>query len=324
MSLKYVLSQVGAKVGLNPNAQASRAVLLRFANEAADELWSECDITGSIMEQVFRVNGNQTIAMPIEVGAIRACRELYSQNPIHLNQMRARYNMYNWKDGWYNYRLKNTQALMRTITNFAPLTYTVSSLDSPPLTVSVSGTTDNANYITETITIDALSKEGSLNFTSIEAVTKSAVGGSDVTVSDCEGNVLSVIGNNKLEARYQILDISQAPWLADAKPGTIDNYVEILYKKSLPQFSNDGDEFPAQGYDNQWVNKCLQLWYEEQGKGDVAQAYDAKATRGLARKKEEQNKATEDIVAFTTNDYDTLQPRIRGSRFTRWTGWRRR
>jgi len=100
--------------------------------------------------------------------------------------------------------------------------------------------------------------------------------------------------------------------------------VEVLYKKSLPWLTNDGDEFPAQGFDNQLVNKCLQLYYEEQGKGDMAMAYDAKATRGLARKYEEQNKATEDVVAFVQNDYDTIQPRIRGSRFTRWTGWRRR
>ena len=172
--------------------------------------------------------------------------------------------------------------------------------------------------------MDATTKTGSLNFVEIQAITKSALGLYDVAVMDTEGNVLSILSNDKKESKYQILDISQAPWLATASSGTIDNYVEILYKKAMPLFSLDNQEFPAQGYDNQWVNKCLQLWYEEQGKGDVAQAYDAKATRGLARKYEEQNKATEDAVSFAVNDYDTIQPRIRGSRFTRWTGWRRR
>ena len=44
--------------------------------------------------------------------------------------------------------------------------------------------------------------------------------------------------------------------------------MEVLFKKALPWMENDDDEFPATGYDNIIVNKILQLWNEEEGKGD--------------------------------------------------------
>ena len=97
--------------------------------------------------------------------------------------------------------------------------------------------------------------------------------------------------------------------------------MEILYKKKLPYLSADGDEFPAQGYDNVVVNKMLQLWFEEQGKIDLAMQYDAKATRSLARKHEEENRATQDTVAFTENTHDNLNPRVRARRPARYGGY---
>jgi len=323
MPLGYILKQFGNKVGLDPTIAGDRSTLLRFVNEATDELWVEADLVGSLWEQVFRVNGDQTLTMPMEVASPRAVREFYTQNPIHLNQMRPRYNMFNWKDGWYNFRLKNTQALMRTITNTAPITYTVAVVDNPPITVNFTGSTAYAALVTESVVMNTLSVQGTMSFLECTAITKSGPSSSDVTVLDADGNILTIIPNNALEAKYQILDISNAPWLSSTI-STIDNYVEMLYKKRLPYLSNDNDEFPAQGYDNQLVNKCLQLYYEENNNPTIALGYDAKATRGLARKYEEQNKATEDQVSFQVNDYDTIQPRIRGSRFTRWTGWRRR
>ena len=57
MSLKYILSQAGSKMGLDPEEDSERRVLLRYANEAARELYKQADMAGSLMEQVFKVNG---------------------------------------------------------------------------------------------------------------------------------------------------------------------------------------------------------------------------------------------------------------------------
>lgn len=321
MGVKYILNQFGTKIGLSPNTDDSRAVMLRFLNEAADELYNECDPSGSLTEQLFRVNGNQTITMPADVGMVRFVREYTSHIPIHINQMLPRYAQYNWKDAWYNFRIKNVQALQRSISNQAQVMVTVSEVEDPPIVVSIAGPTENADNRFESITMDEISKTGSVPFIDIVSATKNRVGICNVTITDLDDNILTVIPNNKLEARYQILDISQAPWLS-ANTDTKTNYVEILYKKSLTTLSNDTDEFPAAGYDNQLVNKCLQLWFEEQGKPELAIAYDAKATRGLARKKEDQNRSTEDMVMLVANPHDHLAPRLRRFSWRRWRGYR--
>jgi hypothetical protein len=118
MPVAYILSQAGAKMGLNSSLASERSTLLRFLNEAAQELYDQSDATGLLMEQVFKVNGDQTISLPYYVGPVRAARNFYFGNKAwHINQMRPRYNQINWKDMWSNLRIRNTQALQATVTN---------------------------------------------------------------------------------------------------------------------------------------------------------------------------------------------------------------
>lgn len=330
MSVQYILSQAGSKMGLDPTiptdstVSTGRSVLLRYLNEAARELWEQADVPGCLMEQVFHVNGDQTISLPSTVGTIRAIRELDSQVPWHINQMRPRYNVYNWKDNWRNWRIRNTQALMATVTNQSVGVLSVPRVETPPVVVTVSGNTLDASNVSEVITMDTASKMTVNNFLDYNAVTKNRINTCDVSLKDVDGKLLTVIPNNELEASYQIIDVSACPWLPQSN-GTVDNYLEILYKKSLPVFQNDGDEYPAQGYDDVLVNKIMQLWCEEQGKASEALAWDAKATRTMARIKENQNMETEDMVALQPNPHDTLHSRIQpGQRRPYWVwggGW---
>jgi len=321
MSVKYVLAQAGAKMGLNPSAQSQRNTLLRFLNEAAEELYDQSDMPGTIMEQVFRVNGDQTISCPWYVGRIRGVREVDSQIAWSINRMRPRYNQFNWPDSWRNLRLKNIQALMQTVTNQSQGVITVSVVENPPITVSVSGPTATASGVTEDVVMDAISKTTVNNYLDYTAIRKDRVNGCDVTLSDLDGKLLTVIPNNMLEAQYQILDVSVCPWLAQST-SSLEHYVEILFKKTLPKLVNDADEFIAgQNYDNILVNKILQLWNEEQAKPDIAAAYDSKATRSLARKDQDQNKSTEDVVATVANPHDVLLPRVRAGRRRYYRGY---
>lgn len=310
MSLKYVLSQAGKKIGLNPANASQRETLIRFANEAAEELYDQSDMPGSLMEQVFKVNGDQTIACPYYVGEIRAARELDTHLNWSINKMRPRYNQFNWQDAWRNLRIRNEQALMKTVTNESVGILTVQKVEDEPIVVTISGSTVNASLCTETVVMDSISKETVNQYTDYVLVSKNRINDYDVTLSDIDNNILTVIPNNMLEAVYQIVDVSECPWLAQSQ-STTDHYLEILYKKRLPYFSLDGQEFPAKNYDNVWVNKILQLWYEEQNKGDIAAGYDAKASRSMARKKRNVEAATEDKVAFVANPHDTLLTKIR-------------
>lgn len=314
--LGYILQQAGNKMGLNPKDSSSRDVLLRFANEAAAELYDQSDMAGSLMEQVFKVNGDQTISMPYYVGPVRGVRELASMQNWHINQMRPRYNQFNWPDMWRNYRLRNKQALQATVTNQSVGVISVFAVEVPPIVVSVTGSTPNSSSFTEVVVMDATTKMTTNTFLDYTSVSKNVINAYDVTLSDVDGKLLTTIPNKQFSAIYQILDISSCPWLPQ-NISPLDNYVEILYKKALLILNDDNDEFPAFNYDNIIVNKMMQLWAEEQNKPEIATAYDNKATRTLARRHEDENRATEDMVALVANSHDTMLKKI-------GTGLRRR
>lgn len=320
MPVGYILSQAGRKLGLNPASPNDRTTLLAWLNEAAVELYDESDQVGILMEAAFRINGDQTLSLPWYVGPPRAVRSLNAHHAWDLNQMRPRYNQIAWKDMWSNFRLRNTQALQNTVTNSAPGSISVSVVETPPIVVTLVGPTDTASNCVEVITMDALTKSYTNNFTDFVTVMKDRVNDVDVTLFDADNNVLTVIPNCFMEARYQILDISAYPF--GTQPNNmLSNYVEVLYKRALTWLSNDGDSFPSKtDYDNILVNKMLQLSAEEQGKADLALAYDSKATRSSARKHEDQNRGTDDMIALARNPHDRLHGRMSGSRrFT--SGW---
>src|ERR1017187_2672651 len=139
MSVGYILTNAGNKMGLNPSVPSNRSVLLRYLNEAAPELYSQADLVGTLMEQTFKVNGDQTLTLPSYVGELRAIREQASMQVWHLNQMRPRYNQFNWTDMWRNFRLLGKRALMATVTNISKGVITVVSVETPPIVVTVSG-----------------------------------------------------------------------------------------------------------------------------------------------------------------------------------------
>ena len=334
MATKYILDQAGKKLGLNPQdsgpdkLSGDRSVLLRYLNEACRELYDQADMVGVDMEQVFKINGDQTITCPWYVGPIRGARELASQQVWHINQMRPRYNQFNWKDMWRNLRVRNTQALQYTLKNQSIVQVTVPKIEDVPVEVTIVGPTDLASSYVENILMDEDSiqlpdnsgfyKESVGNYNDILYVAKSSINAYDISLTDTDGNPLTVIPNCMLEASYQIIDVSACPWLSQ-NTSPQSNYLEILYKKGLQIMFNDEDSFPSRtNYDDILVNKIMQLAKEEEDKPELAMAYDQKATRSLARKIEDQNRATEDRVALTSNEHDNLILRIRSGRRRRW------
>lgn len=318
MALLYILNQLGAKMGLDPAEVSQRATLLRFINEAANELYDLNDADGILREQLFQVNGDLSIALPSNVGPLRAMREYSTHVAWHLYNMRPRYNQFNWKDRWRGWRLKGTSPLIAGITNEAPLTLTVPVVENPPVIVSLTGVTATASGISEQVTMDNVTKMGTLVFTEVKNIKKDRVNGCDITITDADSKVMSVVPNNMLQVRYRIVDVSLYPFASTASMN--DHYMEVLYKEALPWLENDDDEFPAEGYDNIIVNKALQLWSEEQGKVEAALGYDAKASRSLAMKQEDANRGAEQEVALVENPHDTLLPRNRPIGPGRYTG----
>jgi len=309
MGLQYILKQVGFKVGLNPADNDQREVLLRFVNEATKELYHMSDMAGCLEEQYFKVNADQTVSLPEYVGQIRAMREAASHVAIKLSQMRPRYNQFNWPDEWRNWRLKGMQTLQAPLLNQSALTIKVKAVETAPITVDIVGATDGSARSSETIVMDAVSKQTTNAYFDVSTFTKQAYSQYDVTLYDIDDNQISFIPNNCLRAQFQVVDISSSPWTTP-NTGSDFGWVEVLYKKALTWFSDDNDEFPVQGYDNIIVNKCLQLYFEENGNAKMAMAYYQKAQQSLAQIHEDTNRGTEDMVSMAGHPHDDMLNRV--------------
>ena len=336
MALEYILNQVCDKMGLNPNISTQRAVALRFVNEAAAELYGISDMAGCLDEKIFQVNANQTIALPDYVGQLRAMRQSYGHLAIGLSQMRPRYNEFNWEQEWRNWRLKGLYTLQTSLHNQSILTVTVPVVENPPITINITGPNDNSARLSETLVMSSTSVSTVNAYNDVSSFTKTAVSQYDAKLLDADGNQISYLSNNKLKAQFQIVDISTAPWLPSAQATTVlsngntstsattanlVNWVEVLFKKALPWLQNDTDEFPAIGYDNVIVNKCLQLWYEEQNNTQSAVAYYQKAMQTLAQIHEDANRGTADTVALVAHPHDKMNHRVGFGRDW-WYGYR--
>ena len=107
------------------------------------------------------------------------------------------------------------------------------------------------------------------------------------------------------ESRYLIIDVSEFPFSSTADQDD-SHTLQVLYKKTLPVFRNDRDEFPAVGYDNILVSKCMELFLEEQGKVEEAILHDRKATRSLARRQADLERGQEQKVVFKRHNHDKL------------------
>jgi len=317
MALDYILTQLGYKMGKNPSLDGERKVLLRLIQEAARELYATSDMAGCYEEQYFKVFSNQTIAFPDYMGQIRAMREADTQIAIKLSQMRPRFNQFNWADEWRNWRQLGLQSLQVTLKNQSVLTLSVKAVENPPVTVNISGSSDGSANQTEKIVMDAISKNTVNQYNDVTSFAKTAVSYYNVILSDIDNNQISYIANNKLKASFQILDISTAPWVSTLASPLL-GWVEVLYKKALPWFANDSDEFPAVGYDDVIVNGAMQLWNEEQNNAQGAIAYYQKKIQSLAAIHEDANRGTDDAISLMANPHDDINPRVGFGRDYRW------
>lgn len=107
------------------------------------------------------------------------------------------------------------------------------------------------------------------------------------------------------ESRYLIVDVSDFPFSSTASQDD-QHTLQVLYKKTLPVMRNDRDEFPAPGYDNILVSKCMELFLEEQGKLEEAILHDRKASRSLARRQADLERGQEQQVIFKRHNHDKL------------------
>jgi len=327
MSVEYILDRFGKKVGMLPSDTNQRALLLDYLNEAAQELYEQSDMPGCLEEAEFYVQGDKTVAMPADVYVIRGIREKSGTNVAwDTEALTARYRENSWDSDHNKFRVKGYSPLKVSlpvgITGAANSTdklkvrwYGVTTTDddyevvvktthSESYLLSVAGTVAlvSAN---DTATLPNLS----VPFTDIVSFTRTnkptATVGLVQLIDFTDSTVYAEIPSNSMESRYLIVDVSEFPFSSTAASDD-SHTLQVLYKKTLPRLQNDTDEFPAFGYDNILVSKCMELFLEEQGKIEEAILHDRKASRSLGRRQADLERGQEQRVVFKRHNHDKL------------------
>jgi hypothetical protein len=304
MSVEYILDRAGKKLGINPNDNHQRSIMLAYLNEGAQELYEESDMVGSLVEDSFYVQGNKTIALPSNVSSIRAIREKESKYPWSLSGITERYTYNNLEQDDRTWRIKGYEPFKVTPTSFSGMKAVVTAAMST-ITITVVGSAAGISRTFEDVTLSGTSNVFSTTFTSIESIIKSDVCTYDISIKESDDTVVAVIPNNEKESQYLIVDVSEFPWESDAAQDD-EHTLEVVYKKKLPYLSKDSDEFPADGYDNIIVNKVMQLYMEEQGKIEEAMLYDKKASRSMGRRNSDLQRGQRQKVRFDKHPHDKL------------------
>ena len=331
MSVEYILDRFGKKIGMSPSDTSQRGLLLDYLNEAAQELYEQSDMPGCLEEAEFYVQGNKTVAMPPDVYAIRGIREKAGTNvEWETEALTARYRENSWETNHNKFRVKGYSPLKISL----PTSITEAANSTNKLIVKTFGittTSDDFEVVVKTPYSEAflVSVSGLSAVTSaVSSATSTLAPANNVAITDIisfsrtleptatsglvqlldyadNTIVYAEILSNSMESRYLIIDVSEFPFSSTA--GQDDSHtLQVLYKKTLPRLQNDTDEFPAIGYDNILVSKCMELFLEEQGKVEEAILHDRKATRSLSRRQADLERSQEQKVVFKRHNHDKL------------------
>jgi hypothetical protein len=330
MSVEYILDRFGKKIGMLPSDTSQRALLLDYLNEAAQELYEQSDMPGSLEEAEFYVQGDKTVAMPADVYAVRSIREKAGSNAMwDTEPLTARYRENNWDTNHSKFRVKGYSplkvSLPTAITGAANgtnrlivRTYGITTTDddyevviktpySEAFLVSVAGPAVASATSSTNVTLAPSNAVVITDIISFARTFKPTATVGVVQLIDYVDNavVYAEIPSNSMESRYLIVDVSEFPFSSSAAEDD-SHTLQILYKKALPRLQNDTDEFPAPGYDNIIVSKCMELFLEEQGKIEEAILHDKKASRSLARRQADLERGQEQKVVFKRHNHDKL------------------
>jgi len=252
-----------------------RDIMGNYINRAAQDLYNELEADALMREVVLVVTTNAQITMPPFIGELRAMREYNWGGTVALNEIGVpRYTSDTWKYKWRNWTQKGKQALANSITNTAPLTILSSAVETPNVSIVITGTTALSNRVAETVVLNATSVNTVNSFSSIDSISCATTPrGYDIQITDASSNLLATLYNNEPKTKYILVDVSAYSWTAAIGDG-ITTLMEVLYKTKFYKFFNDTDEFAADGFDDAIAYKAIVLWCQgKEGKENDALLY---------------------------------------------------
>ncbi len=266
MGLKYIIDQVASEIGIDVSQTSARNKLIAKVNEAAKEIYGRKDIPVALQECFVRTTPNSEMALPPFIGQLRAMRpgtRDYCTKEWVLHTMWPRYNKVEWVSAWKNWRDKGTACTAVEFNNVAPGAIEIAVADGT-VEVTLVGENDDSNNVIETITLSATSQAWTKTFVKFNRIYKNKRSNHNIIIKDADGNEISMIYADQLDARFKIVDVSEFPTdlCCDASCGDGTYIMEVLFKPILPVMQEDSDFFPVDGYDEVIVLKTKQLYTE--------------------------------------------------------------
>lgn len=287
--LSDIRSELTSDFGFSQTTALEKSYLTKLINDALAEVYRDNELYMSDREQLFDVGvDNQIITLPSNVDKILAVRRYDSRTKVTLQDMRPRYRSMAWAAPYTEYpylqwRFKNRACLKREFLDVSPFTYTVNQPVAGGFTLKITGRTETAARVSESIVFSGTesAKVGSVPFVEYFAMLKNRTVAEDIIVTDGEGNEVAVIPNNELRISYpyyQILDrnetISASTFL-----------VEVLYKLQQAPLVEDSDSFLDDIYDKVIYWQTAAAYYAKKSGDDSitrSVGYAAKAAQVLA------------------------------------------
>ena len=268
--LLNIYTNLKSRVGFK---DSERSAVVAKINDAAQEIWDSTDLKESLDEFIADINVSaQVISLPWFVENIKKMRYYNGRIPIELHDIRNRYNNDDGNELWIKrWRQKRRTPINQTLTNYTRLTFTIPLAETVDIKVSLQGKTTNSSKSYEEVTIAAgqLSAMSVYDYIEPENIVKGAGNKYDITVTSGDGEVLSIIPNHLLYAKYNIVQFLDQE--SSVLPQSY-SAVEVLYKKPFEPLVNDYDEFC---YGNKY--DMAVLWkYLEQNTNSIT---DAKAAQ---------------------------------------------
>jgi len=257
MNLQALIERLARETGLK--AVNDKQTLTDLINDAGRELYEQTDLPRSLLEQTIQIGTEETtqrVVLPEYMLEVRGIRD-YNRR-IVLHDQRPRYHNYPWPaQDLYTFRLCEDVATRYSWDN--AIAITVDPFDEADLTITITGSTDEAATYTATINDDGVSPV--IDWTNIFAITKNKITATDIVFRNPDGDEVSRIMNYADSARYIQLELVERPQSASmvttAQPGRL---LDVLYKPHYRPLTQFTDSYQVQGYDYALIHKALEIF----------------------------------------------------------------
>lgn len=255
-----VLTRLSADTGYHLTDQ--RASLINLTNRAADTIHKMLECNKMFREVTLVVSPDSVVTLPSYIGEIRGLRMHTNELPFDLHSIGSpRYT-----SSTLSFKFKNWRDLGESVVHTLPtlvgqLTIESNVVETTPVQLLISGQTNLAARIEETITLNAASKTTvNLFGPQIYKIACLTERTGDIVIKDANGTEIATLYNTENQTRYKLIDVSQVFWTLDTAAG--ESFIDLCYKVKASRLIKDTDSFYAgDDYDNAWYHMAMHHYF---------------------------------------------------------------